>query len=195
MGFSRRRKAKNLEAQLLACGDAITRESSGAPKRAGTVAEDLGLGGQPVLVVLTDPAIYWSLLIEPESVMQMRYDRISDVEQEEGHIRLTERDPEYAASLDDPSNPYGETDFDFQLRSQDSSFKFSGLLNRALLRYSPVFAEKRGQLQRFKARQGTPVWSWSKCPYCETRLSSKVEGAVVCSACHRCFCDADLAPI
>jgi len=127
--------------------------------------------------------------------MQMRYDRITDVEQEEEHIRLTERDPEYAASLNDPSNPYGETDFDFRLRPQDSSFKFSQLLNRALLRYSPVFAEKRGQLRRFKDRQGTPVWSWSSCPYCETMLSSKVEGAVACSACHRCFCDADLEPI
>jgi hypothetical protein len=194
MGLSRR-KIKRLQSQIDACGESIRRHVSDAPLRAGTLAADIGLRGQPILVTLSDSGIYWSLLADPESVMHMEYSRIAVAEQDEGLIKLTEQNPEYAASLNDPSNPFGETDFIFRIEPTDSGFEFSQLLNRALFRYSPVFSEKRGQVKRFKIRQGIPVFSWSACPYCRTKLASKVEGAVVCSVCRRCFCDADLQPI
>lgn len=190
-----KRKAKKVEAQITACAEAIRRATSDAPIRAGSNAEDIGLGGRDILVTLTDWAVYWALFVEPGTVMSMWYDRISDVQQDGGVIRLTARDPEYAASLNDPSNPFGETDFVFRLPDSEHGHQVSQLLNLALFKYSPVFSEKRGRLERFKLRQGTPVSSWSTCPYCESELSSKVEGAVVCSVCQRCFCDPDLEPI
>lgn len=70
-------------------------------------------------IAVTENRIAWAL---PKGlragVLSMLFDQVvKHVDQEPGVVALTTRDPEYAAMLDEPGNPYGEVDavfrFDF----------------------------------------------------------------------------------
>jgi hypothetical protein len=72
-----------------------------------------------VHVVVTKERLLWAMVGAPDAgVPEMRFDRISRFQVDEDAIFLTERDPEYAESLSDPSNPEGEVDAVFQFGTQ-----------------------------------------------------------------------------
>jgi hypothetical protein len=74
------------------------------------------------LLVVTDKRLIWTLVKKPDAGAPfMRFSRLVNHEDDGDRFALTERDEEYAASLDDPTNPYGETDAVFQLGSRGES--------------------------------------------------------------------------
>jgi hypothetical protein len=91
-------------------------------------AVDLGLGGRQAWVAVTNARVLWAIDIDTRAVMNMQLARVVEHEQEGTTHRLTERDPEYAAALRDPSNPHGETQA--VLRLDDDAV--SDALGRAL---------------------------------------------------------------
>jgi hypothetical protein len=187
MGLFKKRAHHDREAALAN----LTREA-GEPLETAVEAQDLGLGRRPIRVGLTETAILWALRRDPSTVMRMRFDRISNVQQKEAVVGLTERDPDYAQSLNDPLQPLWRNGFHFQLAGDEAGRQFSRDLNTLLFRHSPFFERRRTQIQRFKQRQDVPVVTWQDCPFCGNALSSKIEGAASCADCERCFSDADL---
>jgi hypothetical protein len=73
-------------------------------------AIDLGMGGREAWATVTNRRLIWALEAEPRAAMSMELLNIVSHQSVETTHRLTERDPEYAASLRDASNPMGETD-------------------------------------------------------------------------------------
>lgn len=195
MRFMQRRRRKGLSAEDR---DALLwtfREEAGESLRAAALALDLGLGGQPIMVVVTATQVLWALLSEPTTIMRMRLERITSVEQDGPRIHLTEHDPEYVRQLNDPANPFGETDFIFRLADSDEGMTLSAHLNLGLFQRSPVYETRRSHIQALRDRQGVPVGSWDDCPFCHHPFSSKKDGAVSCEGCERCFCDPGLEPV
>jgi hypothetical protein len=70
---------------------------------------------------VTENRLIWALPKSREAgVAQIAFDRVVKyVDQEPGLVGVTSRDPEYAAMLNDPTNPHGETDAAFRFDGYD----------------------------------------------------------------------------
>jgi hypothetical protein len=81
-----------------------------------------------VHLVVTEERLLWALLKSPQSgVPSIRFKLVAGYSQSDSgdRIVLTEHDPEYAAMLQDPGNPYGATDafFEFDLTPEASRLR------------------------------------------------------------------------
>jgi hypothetical protein len=158
------------------------------------VAMDVGPltpDGAAAYVLVTEDQLAWALINHPDAAAEMRFDQIVrfGIQAEVGRLELTERDPGYAASLQDPTNPFGETDA--SLMFPDPSLLEAithriDLINRARTRSIQV---------RFAMLDGKPVATWDRCPVCESRITVRVEHGVMCSACLRCYTDPNFQPV
>lgn len=111
MGFLRRNEARRAvvrelppDVQILAEGSALFMFSDGVRS---TWPE--------VHVVVTETHIGWAMLKHPDvGAPTMQLSRIVRYADDGSAVRLTERDPSYAAELNDATNPHGETDAVFR---------------------------------------------------------------------------------
>ena len=70
-----------------------------------------------VHVVVTEQRVIWAMVKRPAAgAPSMRFAQVARHTDDGERVELTERDPAYALSLGDPSNPYGETDAVFVFR-------------------------------------------------------------------------------
>ena len=94
-------------------------------------------------IAVTENRIAWTLPKSSQAgATSMHFDQVVRyVDQEPGVVGLTAQDPEYAATLGDPSNPHGET---------DAVFRFDG--------YDPrTSTQLRGSIVMGLAQRGTAV--------------------------------------
>lgn len=86
-----------------------------------------------VHIVVADKRVAWAMLDAPRAgAASMRFDRIWRYVDEGGLVTLTERDPEYASMLNDPNNPYGETDAIFSFHGSRVGDILKGVLARTI---------------------------------------------------------------
>jgi hypothetical protein len=73
-----------------------------------------------VHIAVTQKRLVWTMLDAPEAgAIVMRLDQVVSHDDDGTQVMLTERDPDYAAMLHDPSNPMGEVDAVFRFEGDD----------------------------------------------------------------------------
>lgn len=153
---------------------------------------DLSLNGAPAYLAVTASCVAWAPGARPDVVLHVEFDKVHELGEQDGAIKLTTRDAAYAAMLRDPSNPNGETDAMFFYGERDD-------LREAMLEgtknLSPAWADWRAGHVRYRALATTPLQQWRGCPLCESDFVERVENAAKCSDCGRVFCDAGFEPV
>ena len=158
------------------------------------LAKDVGAltpAGAGAYVLMTETQLAWALVDHPDAAAAMRFDQIVRFggQAEHGRLNLTERDASYAASLDDPANPFGETDASLEFSDLDL---LEAIVSRLMLVNE---ARMRSVLARFAAMEGKPVAIWEECPVCQPRITLRVEHGAMCTTCSRCYTDANFQPV
>ena len=94
-------------------------------------------------IAVTENRMAWAIPKSPRAgSLSIDFDQVVKyLDQEPGVVALTARDPEYAAMLNDPTNPHGET---------DAVFKFDALP-------SVTSTEIRGYIASGVAERGTAI--------------------------------------
>lgn len=148
-----------------------------------------------ILVAVTDDRLLWTLLHQPDLVVEMSIENIHDVERAGFVYRVTERDSRPMFAQRGWLSATGELKLAFELPQTEEGEAFRKALDRALAKRAPFYAKKRARAEGLRERQDVPVRSWRDCPFCGEGLTSRADGAVGCSDCLRCFCDPGLEPV
>lgn len=155
---------------------------------------DLGMNGAAGHLVVTKERFIWAYDKRPDVVVEMEFKTVFSVatREEDNAVKLTSRDAEYGAMLNDPSNPHGEVDAvldcgkDAQLAKALVSGTEQGSDSWATWREAPL---------HLLALKNTPVINWPSCPECEHALQpSAAAHSVRCAGCGIYFSDAGFRP-
>jgi ribosomal protein L37AE/L43A len=177
---------------------AAMQELAGEPIQAEAVIKDvapLTPEGANAYMLASANIVAWALMDRPDAVGSMRFSQVIDAEGERGRLNLTQRDPQYAASLNDASNPFGETDAAFHFPDTDEGHELHSWIAERLRALSPAWGDQRAMIARLAAVEGQAVETWERCPVCESPIGRRVEHGVQCSSCDYCFTDPNYEPV
>jgi len=181
--------------------DAAIQELAGETIEAEAVIRDVGPltpGGADAYVVASANTLAWALVDHPDAVGSMQFAQVTEVQGAGGRLSLTEQDAVFAASLNDPTNPLGETDASFVFPDSDAGHALYSKISERLRALSPAFGEGHDEeegIARLLAVEHQAVESWELCPVCESQIGRRVEHGVECSSCGHCFTDPNYEPV
>ena len=162
------------------------------------VAMDVGPltpAGASAYLVITEDRFAWALVEMPDMAAEMRFDQIVRVGGGGRRAELTQRDPDYARELHDSSNPFGETDVALEFPDTAEGQALLAALHEEVLRHHPEFTSVADVRARFDTVRNLPVAVWESCPVCQHAVATRVDHAVSCSFCGRCFTDPNYQPV
>lgn len=192
MALFKRQQQAPRQVSLEKAASAVHADLRGETVVAEGPVQDLSLNGAPAYLAVTETSIVWAPGARPDVVLRADFEKVHELGEQDGAIKLTSRDAAYAAMLRDPSNPHGETDamFFFGDRDDIREAMLEGTKN-----LSAAWADWRAGHVRYRKLAGTPVQQWPGCPLCESYFIEQVDNAAKCSQCGRVFCDAGFEPV
>lgn len=119
MALFKRTKATQPAVSLESAAGAVHDELAAEVPIVEGPVRDLSLNGAPAFLAVTETSFVWALGARPDVVLRGEFSRVFEIAEQDQAIKLTSRDPAYAAMLRDPSNPRGETDAMFFYGTQD----------------------------------------------------------------------------